>query len=97
MLLCEGDWKIDRKYGQQFIVQSFEEVMPATVYGIEKHLGCGLVKGIDPKFAQLIVRQFGTDTIEVMETDIERLYEVPGIGKKRVEKIRKSWKKQKDI
>ena len=97
VLLCEGDWKIDRKYGKQFIVQSFEEVMPATVYGIEKFLGSGLVKGIGPKFAQLIVRQFGTDTIEVIETDIERLYEVPGIGKKRVEKIRESWEKQKDI
>ena len=97
VLLCEGDWKIDRKYGKQFIVQSFEEVMPATVYGIEKSLGSGLVKGIGPKFAQLIVRQIGTDTIEVIETDIERLYEVPGIGKKRVEKIRESWEKQKDI
>ncbi len=97
VLLCEGDWKIDRKYGQQFVVQSFEEVMPATVYGIEKYLGSGLVKGIGPKFAQLIVRQFGTDTIEVIDTDIERLYEVPGIGKKRVEKIRESWEKQKDI
>ena len=97
VLLCEGDWKIDRKYGQQFMVQSFEEVMPATVYGIEKYLGSGLVKGIGPKFAQLIVRQFGEGTIEVIETEIERLYEVPGIGKKRVEKIRESWEKQKDI
>lgn len=97
VLLCEGDWKIDRKYGQQFMVQSYEEVMPATVYGIEKYLGSGLVKGIGPKFAKLIVGKFGTDTIEVIETDIERLYEVPGIGKKRVEKIRESWEKQKDI
>lgn len=97
VLLCEGDWKIDRKYGQQFMVQSFEEVMPATVYGIEKYLGSGLVKGIGPKFAQLIVRKFGTETIDVIETDIDRLYEVPGIGKKRVEKIRESWEKQKDI
>lgn len=55
--------------------------MPATVYGIEKYLGSGLVKGIGPKFAQLIVRQFGLETIDVIETDIERLYEVPGIGK----------------
>ena len=97
VLLCEGDWKIDRKYGQQFMVQSVEEDMPATVYGIEKYLGSGLVKGIGPKFAQLIVRQFGTETIDVIETEIERLYEVPGIGKKRVEKIRESWEKQKDI
>lgn len=97
VLLCEGDWKVDKRYGSQFVCQSWEEVMPATVYGIEKYLGSGLVKGIGPKFAQLIVKQFGLDTIEVIETDIERLYEVSGIGKKRVEKIRESWEKQKDI
>lgn len=97
VLLCEGDWKMDMRYGSQFVCQTWEEVMPATAYGIEKYLGSGLVKGIGPKFAQLIVRQFGLDTIEVIETDIERLYEVPGIGKKRVEKIRESWEKQKDI
>ena len=97
VLLCEGDWKVDKRYGSQFVCQSWEEVMPATVYGIEKYLGSGLVKGIGPKFAQLIVRQFGLETIDVIETDIDRLYEVPGIGKKRVEKIRESWEKQKDI
>ncbi len=53
----------------------------------EKYLGSGLVKGIGPKFAHLIVERFGTETIEVIEDDIERLYEVAGIGKKRVEKI----------
>ena len=97
VLLCDGDWKVDKRYGSQFVCRTWEEVMPATVYGIEKYLGSGLVKGIGPKFAQLIVRQFGLDTIEVIETDIGRLYEVPGIGRKRVEKIRESWERQKDI
>lgn len=97
VLQCEGDWKVDKRYGSQFVCQTWEEVMPATVYGIEKYLGSGLVKGIGPKFAQLIVKQFGLDTIDIIETDIERLYEVPGIGKRRVEKIRESWDKQKDI
>ena len=97
VLLCEGEWRVDKRYGQQFQCQTWEEVMPATAYGIEKYLGSGLVKGIGPKFAKLIVGHFGTDTIEVIETDIERLYEVPGIGKKRVEKISESWEKQKDI
>ena len=55
------------------------------------------MKGIGPKFAHLIVERFGTETIDIIEEDIERLYEVPGIGKKRVEKIRESWEKQKDI
>lgn len=97
VLLCEGNWKMDKRYGGQFVVETWEEVMPATLYGIEKYLGSGLVKGIGPKYAQLIVRQFGLDTIDVIETDIERLYEVPGIGKKRVEKIRESWERQKEI
>ena len=97
VLLCEGDWKVDKRYGSQFVAQTWEEVMPATLYGIEKYLGSGLVKGIGPKFAQLIVSRFGLDTIEIIETDIERLYEVPGIGRKRVEKIAESWEKQKDI
>ncbi len=97
VLVCEGNWKVDKKYGSQFVVESWEEVMPATVYGIEKYLGSGLVKGIGPKFAKLIVGKFGIETIEVIENDIDRLYEVSGIGKKRVEKIRESWEKQKDI
>lgn len=97
VLLCEGKWKVDKKYGTQFLVETYEEVMPVTAFGIEKYLGSGLVKGIGPKFAKLIVNRFGVDTIEVIENDIERLYEVDGIGKKRVEKIRESWEKQKDI
>ncbi|WP_300764536.1 ATP-dependent RecD-like DNA helicase [uncultured Bacteroides sp.] len=97
VLLCEGDWKVDKRYGSQFVAQTWEEVMPATLYGIEKYLGSGLVKGIGPKFAQLIVNRFGLDTIDIIETDIKRLYEVPGVGQKRVEKIAESWEKQKDI
>ena len=97
VLLCQGEWRVDRKYGQQFQCTSWEEVMPATAYGIEKYLGSGLVKGIGPKFARLIVDRFGTGTIEVIETDIERLNEVHGIGPKRIAKIRESWEKQKDI
>lgn len=97
VLLCQGEWRVDRKYGQQFQCTSWEEVMPATAYGIEKYLGSGLVKGIGPKFARLIVDRFGTGTIDVIETDIERLNEVHGIGPKRIAKIRESWEKQKDI
>lgn len=97
VLLCEGDWKMDKRFGSQFVVQSWEEVMPATALGIEKYLGSGLVKGIGKKFAHLIVDKFGTDTIEIIETNIERLNEVEGIGKKRIKMIRESWEKQKDI
>ena len=97
VLLVDGNWRVDPKYGQQFVAQSWTEVMPATLYGIEKYLGSGLVKGIGPAYAKAIVSRFGLETIDVIENDIERLLEVPRLGKKRMEKIRESWEKQKDI
>lgn len=97
VLLVDGNWKVDAKYGRQFVAEKWEETMPATVYGIEKYLGSGLIKGVGPKFAKRIVQQFGTDTLEIIETDVQRLLEVPGIGRKRVDKIRESWERQKEI
>ena len=97
VLLCEGNWRVDARYGQQFVVESWEEVMPATIYGIEKYLGSGLVNGIGPVYAKAIVSRFGLETIDVIENGIERLLEVPRLGRKRMEKIRESWEKQKDI
>ena len=97
VLTLTGEWKMDAKYGRQFSVVSFEETLPATVYGIEKYLGSGLVKGIGPKFAGRIVKQFGADTLNVIEAEPDRLLEVPGIGSVRVERIKKSWFEQKEI
>ena len=97
VLLIEGNWKVDAKYGRQFCAETWEEVMPATIYGIEKYLGSGLIKGVGPQFAKRIVAKFGTDTISVIEDTPDRLLEVYGIGKKRVDKIKESWEKQKEI
>lgn len=97
VLLIDGNWKMDVRYGRQFVAENWEETMPATVFGIEKYLGSGLIKGVGPKYARRIVQQFGTDTLEVIETDVQRLIEVPGIGKKRVNKIAESWERQKEI
>lgn len=97
VLIVDGNWKVDPKYGKQFTVDSWEETMPATIYGIEKYLGSGLIKGVGPKFAKRIVMQFGTDTLEIIETDVKRLLEVEGIGKKRVSQIAESWEQQKEI
>ncbi len=97
VLLVEGNWKIDARYGRQFIAEKWEETLPATVYGIEKYLGSGLIKGIGPKYAKKIVQEFGTDTISVIEDNIEQLLNVGGIGRKRVEMIRESWEKQKEV
>ncbi len=97
VLLMDGDWKVDAKYGRQFLASKWEETLPATVYGIEKYLGSGLIKGVGPHFAKKIVAMFGVDTISVIEDTPDKLIAVHGIGKKRVEKIKESWEKQKEI
>ena len=97
VLYLGGSWKMDARYGRQFTVQEFEETLPATVYGIEKYLGSGLVKGIGPKYAKKIVQEFGRDTLEVIETSPDDLLKIQGIGKVRVERIKKSWTEQKEI
>ncbi|MGN0362511.1 MAG: ATP-dependent RecD-like DNA helicase [Bilifractor sp.] len=97
VLYMGGSWKMDGKYGRQFSMETFEETLPATVYGIEKYLGSGLVKGIGPKYAKKIVGTFGAETLNVIEEDPDKLNEISGIGKKRVERIKKSWTEQKEI
>ena len=64
VLSLSGNWKIDGKYGRQFSMESYEETLPATVYGIEKYLGSGLIKGIGPKYAKEIVKKFKEQTLD---------------------------------
>ena len=97
VLSLEGAWKVDPKYGRQFTAEKFEETLPATVFGIEKYLGSGLIKGIGPKFAKKIVQQFGKDTLDIIEENPDSLIEVPGIGRLRVDRIKESWAEQKEI
>ena len=97
VLSLEGSWKVDPKYGRQFTAEKFEETLPATVFGIEKYLGSGLIKGIGPKFAKKIVQQFGKDTLDIIEENPDSLIEVPGIGRLRVDRIKESWAEQKEI
>ena len=97
VLSLEGMWKMDAKYGRQFSVEKFEETLPATVYGIEKYLGSGLIKGVGQKFAKRIVEKFGKDTLDVIEDTPDELLKIPGIGKVRVDRIKTSWQEQKEI
>ncbi len=97
VLLVDGEWKVDARYGRQFSAEDWEETLPATVYGMEKYLGSGLIKGVGPKFAKRIVQKFGEDTFDVIESHADRLLEVDGIGEKRAERIVRSWEKQKEI
>ena len=97
VVTVSGGWTHNPKWGRQFNAESWEESVPATVYGIEKYLGSGLIKGIGPKYAKLIVRKFGDKTLEIIEDTPDRLIEVENIGRKRVSMIIKAWRDQKEI
>ena len=96
-LRLSGWWSSHPQYGRQFEVVSYTTVLPATVQGIRRYLGSGLVKGIGPVFAERIVDHFGLDTLEIIETAPQRLIEVAGLGPKRTAKITSAWAEQKAI
>ena len=92
-----GEWVNHPRYGEQFKVDRYKSLVPASVYGIQKYLGSGLIKGIGPIMARRIVERFGKKTLDVIEKEIEELAEVDGIGKKRIGMIQKAWEDQKEI
>ncbi|MFE4995417.1 ATP-dependent RecD-like DNA helicase [Streptomyces mirabilis] len=96
-LRMEGRWGSHPQYGKQFTVENYTTVLPATVQGIRRYLGSGLVKGIGPIFADRITRHFGLDTLQIIEEEPKRLIEVPGLGPKRTKKIADAWEEQKAI
>jgi exodeoxyribonuclease V alpha subunit len=97
ILKMKGEWADHAKYGEQFKIVQYKTTVPASVYGITKYLGSGLIKGIGPVMAKRIVKQFGKDTLDVIENDIEKLAEIDGIGKKRIGMIKNAWEDQKEI
>ncbi|GGX69609.1 SF1B family DNA helicase RecD2 [Streptomyces hiroshimensis] len=96
-LRLEGRWGSHPQYGRQFTVENYTTVLPATVQGIRRYLGSGLIKGIGPRIADRITEHFGTDTLDVIESDPGRLVEVPGLGPKRTKLIGAAWEEQKAI
>jgi exodeoxyribonuclease V alpha subunit len=96
-LRMHGRWGSHPQYGRQFTVENYTTVLPATVQGIRRYLGSGLIKGIGPRLAERIVDHFGTDTLEVIEGRPERLIEVPKLGPKRTKLIAAAWEEQKAI
>ncbi|WP_413252103.1 ATP-dependent RecD-like DNA helicase [Streptomyces caniferus] len=96
-LRMEGRWGSHPQYGKQFTVENYTTVLPATIQGIRRYLGSGLIKGIGPRIADRIVEHFGTDTLDVIETTPARLVEVPGLGPKRTKMIGAAWEEQKAI
>ncbi len=97
VLKLKGEWQSHPKYGKQFKIASCETAVPATVAGIERYLSSGMIKGIGPVMARRLVSKFGTETLDVIEQDMDRLREVEGIGEKRVDMIRGAWQAQRDI
>ena len=89
-----GEWTEHRTYGRQFRCVSCELKVPTTLLGIERFLGSGLIHGVGPSTASLIVAAFGEDTLTVLSEHPERLCEVRGIGRKRALMITESFREQ---
>ncbi|MEV7869453.1 ATP-dependent RecD-like DNA helicase [Streptomyces sp. NPDC088124] len=96
-LRMEGRWASHPQYGKQFMCDNYTTVLPATIQGIRRYLGSGLIKGIGPVFADRIVEHFGLETLDIIETEPKRLVEVPGLGPKRTKAIAAAWEEQKAI
>jgi len=96
-LRLTGRWVHDRKYGEQFKVESYLTVRPSTLIGVQRYLGSGLVPGIGPVMAERLVRAFGIETLEIIDSAPDRLAEVEGIGPVRSARIREAWAEQRGI
>jgi exodeoxyribonuclease V alpha subunit len=96
-LRLTGRWTSHPRYGRQFEVRSYTTVLPATIQGIQRYLGSGLIKGIGPVMAERMVAHFGTDILRVIEEEPQRLVEVPGVGPKRTKLVADAWEEQKAI
>jgi len=96
-LSLQGRWVSHANYGRQFTVEVCEQTLPATVAGIRRYLGSGLVKGIGPRLAERIVERFGLETLRVIEEEPLRLQEVADIGPKRTRLVAAAWQEQKQV
>jgi exodeoxyribonuclease V alpha subunit len=92
-----GRWKSHPRYGLQFQIDHWEKVEPATLEGIEKYLGSGLIKGIGPSYAKRLVSAFGLETLRVLSEEPLRILEVDGIGEVRARRIMEAWQEQRGM
>ncbi|MDE0181824.1 MAG: AAA family ATPase [Caldilineaceae bacterium] len=93
----QGRWEVHPQYGKQFSFTGMRTVLPATVAGIERYLGSGLIRGVGPVTAKRVVAHFGERTLDIIDGEPERLSEVGGVGRKRVSMIRAAWSEMKAI
>jgi len=96
-LRLTGSWARHPEWGVQFKAVTCQQVLPATIEGLRRYLGSGLVKGVGPRMAERIVQAFGLDTLRVLDEDPGQLLSVPGIGRKRVQDITRAWQAQQSI
>jgi exodeoxyribonuclease V alpha subunit len=96
-LRMTGDWVEHSKFGRQFKAESCEHLMPASLNGIRRFLGSGAVKGIGEKTADRMISRFGSQVLDIMDSDPERLLEVEGIGAAKLKTIVSSWQEKREV
>ncbi|MEK6372597.1 MAG: ATP-dependent RecD-like DNA helicase [Acidobacteriota bacterium] len=97
LVAVTGEWRSHKKWGRQFAAESAAPVMPTSAEGIESYLAAGHVKGIGVALAKRFVERFGADVLRVIDQEPERLREIPGVGRRTLEKIKESWEQQRGV
>ncbi len=96
-IVATGAWRQDKKWGRQFAAESVTVIVPTSREGIEAYLSAGHVKGIGAALAKRLVERFGTDLLQIMDQEPARLLDLPGVGKKKLTKIKESWDSQRGV
>ena len=97
MLKIKGKWEINPRFGQQFRVENFLPILPASAKGIEKFLSSGLIRGVGPVLAQRIIKKFGAETIDIISKKPDKLKQIEGVGEVKLKEIKKSWSENQNI
>jgi len=92
-----GRFETNARFGAQFKIEHYTEVAPATLEGLRRYLGSGLIKGIGPELASRIVDRFGIETLEILDREPSRIGEVAGIGQSRARAVRDAWAAQRQV
>ena len=96
-LVLHGSFEVNGRFGEQFSVKDYEASEPSDEQGVEDFLGSGIIRGIGPKTAAVIVKRFGAGTFDIIENEPDRLLDIPGIGEKKLDSIIESYKEHKEV
>ncbi len=96
-LRLKGNWENHKIYGRQFSFREFMPVTPTSEEGMVRYLSSQVFKGIGEKTATRIVKKFGLNTFNIIDSSPEMLSTIKGINKKQKKSILNAWEEQRGL